>query len=76
MPTTARRASTIVTLSALLTAGCAITPDPITEMELKEQGSARLQRLAEVRTPVTGTLTLKKAIARAVEYNLDHRVDV
>ena len=76
MPTTARRASTIVTLSALLTAGCAITPDPITELELKEQGSARLQRIAEVRTPVSGTLTLNQAIARAVEYNLDHRVEM
>ncbi len=76
MPSTALRGSSVAVLSAFLAAGCAITPTAITELELKEQGHTRLERIAEVRTPVHGTLTLKEAIARAVNYNLDHRVEM
>ncbi len=76
MPSTALRGVSVAALSAFLAAGCAITPTAITELELKEQGNTRLERIAEVRTPVHGTLTLKEAIARAVHYNLDHRVEM
>jgi outer membrane protein TolC len=59
-----------------LAAGCTITPDPLTESDLQVKGGARLERIAGARTPVNGTLTLKAAIARAVQYNLDHRVEM
>lgn len=76
MPTTTRRALTIALLGALPAAGCSLKPTPITELELKEQATTRIERIAETRTPVNGALTLSDAIARAVQYNLDHRVEM
>ncbi len=76
MPTTVRRALTIALLSTLPAAGCSLSPTPLLETELKDQAAARIERIGAARTPVIGVLTLSDAMARAVQHNLDHRVEM
>ncbi|MBF0185850.1 MAG: TolC family protein [Magnetococcales bacterium] len=60
--------------AALLLGSCTYTPEPITQQE-------RLQRMAQDRLavykdvePITRPLTLADAMARAIRYNLDHKL--
>ena len=63
-------------LSTCSLAGCALSPTPLSDLENKANAKDRLERLAEARTPIVGTLTLKEAISRAARFNLDHRVEM
>ena len=59
---------------ALAAAGCAnLQPKPVADAELAAVNQAdRLAALTDV-PPLTGTLTLEEAIARALKFNLDRR---
>lgn len=61
--------------SAMVLAGCAsLKPEALTADELQLQSQAALQqRMADV-APISGAITLEEAIARALKYNLEHRV--
>lgn len=64
-------------LTVLLTAtllGCVTTPEPITETERAQRISADLAELFAGNEPVTESITLADAMARAIKYNLDYRV--
>jgi len=65
----------VLALSAAL-AGCAITPAPVTQAEQAAQASADRQLLFSDQEAVTGPISLNEAIARAIKYNLDHRLAV
>lgn len=71
-----RRLSRLSTAAvvALVAGACAMTPDPLT---LDEQISSAVRDRAAMyasQEPVSGAISLEEAIARAVKYNLDHRV--
>lgn len=70
-----RLAILAVTMSGLL-AGCAVTPVPLTQAEIATQASASLQGLERGQEPVTAPIGLYEAMARALKYNLDHRVEM
>lgn len=77
MPNPLRLASwAAVSLAALASSGCAVSPTPLTDVEVASAAKARLAAFSVARVPVNGTLTLEDAIARAVRYNLDHRVEI
>lgn len=61
-------------LSALLIAACAITPEPISQEERLVR--AQQDRVASFQgvEPVTRPITLADAMARAIQYNLDHKL--
>ena len=59
---------------ALLVSGCAVTPEPISEDERLARASADLEAMFADQEGLTGPITLSEAMARAVKYNLDHRV--
>lgn len=63
-------------LLAVLLAACAVTPEPLTEDELALGAEEDIDRLFMDSEPFSNTdvLTLPQAIARALKYNLDHRV--
>ncbi|MBT8420618.1 MAG: TolC family protein, partial [Gammaproteobacteria bacterium] len=65
----------LILLAVLLTA-CAVTPEPLTNDELTLQAEEDIDRLFIDTEPLSETevLTLPRAIARALKYNLDHRV--
>lgn len=69
------RLFTLILPVVLLTA-CAVIPEPLTDHELTLQAEEDIDRLFTDTDSLseTGVLTLPWAIARALKYNLDHRV--
>lgn len=71
-----------VTLAAALAAalavlgGCAITPTPLQQDELKASVDRTVERVAANQEPVSGPISLYEAMARALKYNLDYRVEL
>lgn len=66
-------------LSIVLSAGlasCAVVPDPLTEEDIAVRAEDALVRVVDVdQEAVTGPIDLYEAMARALKYNLDHRVE-
>jgi outer membrane protein TolC len=56
-------------------AGCAVYPTPLTDAELAEVADANQATVTADQEPVTGSISLYGAMARALKYNLDHRVE-
>jgi outer membrane protein TolC len=61
-------------MTALLLCGCAVTPEALTPDEVRQESLADLNNMFMDQEPVTGPVSLYEAIARAVKYNLDHRL--
>lgn len=59
---------------AILLSGCAIHPTPFTDAERAQAVRDDRARLFDQQEPLNGPLTLDEAMARAIRYNLDHRV--
>jgi outer membrane protein TolC len=57
-----------------LLSGCAIAPDPISDAQISERVSGDKTELFAAQEPLTGELALEEAIARAIKYNMDHRL--
>ena len=67
--------STVFLLLALLgLSGCVVKPDPISEEEHWRRAQADRADTAREQPPPTRPLTVEEAVARAVKYNLDHRL--
>ncbi len=61
---------------AVLMGGCAITPMPLIEAEIGEKAGEALAHIDADQEPVEGPIDLYQAMARALKYNLDHRVEI
>lgn len=61
-------------MTAVLLCGCAVTPEALTPDEVRQESLADLNNMFMDQEPVTGPVSLYEAIARAVKYNLDHRL--
>jgi outer membrane protein TolC len=64
-------AAALVTLTL---GGCAIHPRPFTPEQRQAMLAADHQAMFASQAPVTAPITLDEAMARALKYNLDHRV--
>lgn len=68
--------SALAALSAAAAlAGCVIAPKPLTENEISDSAASYLSRVTAHQEPVAGTIDLYEAMARAIKYNLDHKVE-
>lgn len=67
-------ASTI--LCSLLLAGCAVLPTPLTQDEVASFADDKLARVIADQEPLSGSVDLYEAMARALKYNLDFQVEV
>ncbi len=63
-----------VTVTAVL-GGCAVYPQPLTELELSAASANHTALVTADQEPVAGSISLYDAMARALKYNLDHRVE-
>ena len=68
------RNSLLAAAVALAVGGCAITPKPFTADEQKAQISLDRTSMFSDQEPIAKPITLSEAMARAVKYNLDHRL--
>jgi outer membrane protein TolC len=62
-------------LAALLGA-CTIAPSPLTQGELSYLAGQQAEQVTANQEPLSGALTLYEAMARAVKYNLDYRIEM
>ncbi|MEP3630066.1 MAG: TolC family protein [Hyphomicrobiales bacterium] len=66
---------TATSLFALL-AGCAIQPNALSEVEIVNLAEKNRANVTANQEPVKQSIDLYEAMARALKYNLDHRVEV
>lgn len=59
---------------SLLAGACAITPERLTLDEQISQAARDRAVMYASQEPVSGAISLEEALARAIKYNLDHRV--
>lgn len=64
----------LVTLMAAAFAGCAVQPQVLSLEERQAAIRAGRADMFQQQEPVQGPITLEEAMARAIKYNLDHRV--
>lgn len=69
-------AAALSLMTAHMLAGCAISPEPLTSAELSENASQVAAAVTADQEPITGAIDLYEAMARALKYNLDHRVEM
>jgi len=62
--------------TGLLVSGCSVNPKPLSLEELVEKRDARLEQLTAEQEELSGPVSLYEAMARAIKYNLDHKVEV
>jgi outer membrane protein TolC len=60
--------------AAVLLAGCAITPKPLTDAERRAEAQTDLKSMFAGQEPLDHALSLPEAYRRATRYNLDRRV--
>ncbi len=66
-----------VVCSALIFSGCAIKPQPITQTEVEERVTNDLATMQSNQTEIgSEPISLYVAMARALKYNLDHRLKI
>ena len=58
----------------VLLAGCAIMPEPITQTEQQASLNADKQVIFAKQEPISAPISVYEAMARALKYNLNHRV--
>jgi len=64
----------LAALIAAALAGCAIQPQALTPEERQATVQADRAAMQQQQEPVQGPITLEEAMARAIKYNLDHRL--
>ncbi|MFD0916042.1 TolC family protein [Pseudahrensia aquimaris] len=64
------------TLALSLLAGCQIAPKQMTDLEIAAYSEDKLARVTQDQEPITGQITLYDAMARALKYNLDYKVEI
>ncbi len=64
----------VVGSALFVLASCAVTPEPITDEEIKQRIAQDQEAMFKEQAPITKPVTLQEALARALKYNLDHRV--
>jgi outer membrane protein TolC len=62
--------------ASLLAAGCTVSPKPLDDGALTKIAADNMSRVVSAQEPVSGSIDVYEAIARALKYNLDQRVEL
>lgn len=65
-----------VLLAGVLLSACTVAPEPISDRDHEKRAAELLERVTADQEPVTGPIDLYEAMARAIKYNLDYRVEL
>ncbi len=66
----------LATLTVASLAGCTIAPSRLTEAQISHLAGLQAGQVTANQEPISGALTLYDAMARALKYNLDYRVEM
>lgn len=67
----------IASLALISVAGCSVNPTPFSKAELATFAADKSRRaIAETQEPVANSIDLYEAMARALKYNLDHKLEI
>ena len=66
----------VALLLAAASSGCSVGPRPLSGEQISYLAAESLQRVTANQDPVTGPITLHEAMARALKYNLDYRLEM
>jgi outer membrane protein TolC len=72
----ALRHSLLLTASILVLAACSVRPEPLETLEIAKSAAADQSLIATSEEELTEPLDLSGAVARALKYNLAHRVQI
>ncbi|MCP4699813.1 MAG: TolC family protein [Gammaproteobacteria bacterium] len=64
----------LIGVIVLFAGGCAVKPVPITKEEVETRIKRDHEQMFQNQEPLSGPVSLWEALARALKYNLDHRV--
>jgi len=56
--------------------GCIMTPEPLDQQTLARIADSNMSRVVSAQEPISGPVDINEAIARALKYNLDQRVEL
>jgi outer membrane protein TolC len=62
--------------TAVAVSGCTVIPEPIDQNALAKIADSNMSRVVSAQEPVSGPIDVHEAIARALKYNLDQRVEL
>ncbi len=62
--------------TSLVLSGCSVTPETLSQNDLAKIADSNVSRVTAAQTPVTGSIDIYEATARALKYNLDQRVEL
>lgn len=66
----------LATSAATALAGCAVTPKPLTPSDLTATADRNFETVDANQEPVSGPIDMYEAMARALKYNLDYKVEM
>ena len=66
----------VLSMSILGLSACSIAPVQVNERDFVTAAQSDVAKIQQEMAPITGPITLEEAVARALKYNLDHRVSV
>ncbi|MDR2839304.1 MAG: TolC family protein [Azonexus sp.] len=72
----AYRPQCLIALTAAVLAGCAVTPQPMTQEAVRERVQADQSRIYSNQEEIAAPIGFDEALARALKYNLDYRLKV
>ena len=70
------RQAIIITFACLAVTGCSVNPKPLSRSELALSADDYRLRVTANQEPLNGPVGLYEAMARALKYNLDRRVEM
>ena len=66
----------LVIVAGILASGCTVTPEPLSLEALEQKSQARLGEFTANQEAISAPISLYDAMARAVKYNLDYKVEL
>jgi outer membrane protein TolC len=70
------RRGLMTTIAATIVGACSLAPSPLTEGQISHLAGVQAEQVTANQEPISGALTLYDAMARALKYNLDYRVEM
>ena len=68
--------STVLVITGVMLSGCSVKLQPLNIEELEAKSEARLEQFTANQEAITRPITLHEAMARALKYNLDYKVEL